>query len=780
MPNSIKYSTGTETKALRSGNFYIAVGDDAKAPTSTNGFWTGYDAPEGGWVVYLNKESNGPSIYVCNSDSDVIGLINRVYSQSFTTIEQCLEYSVQQVDILIMNNQYPTVTTDGLVLNLDARFVSSYPRTGNTWYNNSISSSNASLINEPTFNSNNWINFDGSNDYCDFTADNLTTTASVTMLCKIGSGYSNKMFMGWLFYDVYCASGTIGYNTGNGDVYGISQATVTSLNIIDRWAHYIFEFRSDVAYTNNKIYINGNNQNLSQQLSSESSGSRNFNSGNGRIALWRGGTTSYHMPMDCVKFEVYNRSLSQSEVLQNFYQGNIVTQNISALYTASNLVSFDSGTSSVYYMTGTSTNLNGVLQNGVTFSPNYGGFWSFDGSNDRILLNGATTNAWQLNSNLNWTVSAWIRTSTTVGNSLGQGPVFSNSSGVTVYSVMCVNNGRATYWHYNNTWLRKSGSIKINDGNWYQITWVNRSNGTMDIYVNEQLDANNVSSTLSSTNHLDIIGGSWAGAFSGDIASLQINNGVAFTREQVIQNYRAMVNKFRKTSTLVTNGLVLHLDALNTDSYSGSGNTWFDLSGNGNHATKNGQTGNPTWDSTNGWFFSASVLGVNGGFTISNSSSIQNLTTITVFLVIAMQTKTLVSGDTDWKAIYSKHGADQRIAISINQTPNSTLRYLHIEAPSATNSPANTFTNDDYTGTKFNIIAARINGSGTTGWLNGNIISTSVITTTGNTSTLYLGLDIDNEMFRGYMKSVLTYNRDLSNREMSEVFTYLNRIYSVY
>ncbi|MRX48552.1 LamG domain-containing protein [Pedobacter puniceum] len=34
---------------------------------------------------------------------------------------------------------------------------------------------------------------------------------------------------------------------------------------------------------------------------------------------------------------------------------------------------------------------------------------------------------------------------------------------------------------------------------------------------------------------------------------------------------------------LITNGLVLNLDADNTASYSGTGNTWFDLSGNNNH-----------------------------------------------------------------------------------------------------------------------------------------------------------------------------------------------------
>lgn len=36
-------------------------------------------------------------------------------------------------------------------------------------------------------------------------------------------------------------------------------------------------------------------------------------------------------------------------------------------------------------------------------------------------------------------------------------------------------------------------------------------------------------------------------------------------------------------SSIVRDGLVLHLDAANSKSYPGSGSTWYDLSGNGNH-----------------------------------------------------------------------------------------------------------------------------------------------------------------------------------------------------
>ena len=43
-----------------------------------------------------------------------------------------------------------------------------------------------------------------------------------------------------------------------------------------------------------------------------------------------------------------------------------------------------------------------------------------------------------------------------------------------------------------------------------------------------------------------------------------------------------------EVSSIVTDGLILHLDAGDSNSYSGSGNTWYDLSGNNNHGTLNG------------------------------------------------------------------------------------------------------------------------------------------------------------------------------------------------
>jgi hypothetical protein len=126
------------------------------------------------------------------------------------------------------------------------------------------------------------------------------------------------MMFGWLLYDVWFTwDGNFGYNTANGDVRAIPSATVSALGLVNNWKHYIFEMRSDVSYTNNKIYINTASQTLSQLNSGEIAGNRTFNSGNGRIAVWR--NNLYHcMPMNLASFRVYNRALTQAEIQQNF------------------------------------------------------------------------------------------------------------------------------------------------------------------------------------------------------------------------------------------------------------------------------------------------------------------------------------------------------------------------------------------------------------------------------------------------------------------------------
>jgi hypothetical protein len=66
---------------------------------------------------------------------------------------------------------------------------------------------------------------------------------------------------------------------------------------------------------------------------------------------------------------------------------------------------------------------------------------------------------------------------------------------------------------------------------------------------------------------------------------------------------------------IIADGLQVHLDAGNLASYSGSGSTWFDISGNSRHATLENS---PTWSSSNQGFFTFNGTNQRG---INSSSS---------------------------------------------------------------------------------------------------------------------------------------------------------------
>lgn len=230
---------------------------------------------------------------------------------------------------------------------------------------------------------------------------------------------------------------------------------------------------------------------------------------------------------------------------------------------------------------------------------------------------------------------------------------------------------------------------------------------------------------------------------------------------------------------IVTNGLVLALDAANPLSYPGSGNTWYDTSGNNNNATKNGNAANPTWNSAGYFQFNASdgSTGANNIFTVANSTTLQNLTDITVQFICAMETKTPVGSDYDWMCIVTKgEEGNQRPGTSVNQVD----RYYHIENPNGVNSAGGLFTNADYTGNKYNMFQTRVsNAGGTQGWLNGVQVATAGSTTTGNTSTLYIGSNGFFELFKGKFANLYIYNRALTDTELVQNYQALRTRFGI-
>jgi hypothetical protein len=184
------------------------------------------------------------------------------------------------------------------------------------------------------------------------------------------------------------------------------------------------------------------------------------------------------------------------------------------------------------------TNNNTITATSLTYAND--GTFNFNGSSDYLTIPNTTLG----NGNVAWTVSCWMKTTTTT-NSLGQGSVLSNISGGPVYSMMGVNNGKIVYWTYqNNEWTQKLGvGTTVNDGNWHMLTWVNYANYTMDMYVDGILDSNVANSTSGNNNPVDVIGRSWAGYFPGSIASLSRYTR-SLTASEVQQNFNALRGRY--------------------------------------------------------------------------------------------------------------------------------------------------------------------------------------------------------------------------------------------
>jgi hypothetical protein len=165
--NVIKYDLNAVSNAIRSGNFHIGINSGiGYGPTETTGFWNSIEPPLNGYTVYINKANQGPSIRVPKNDQELIELVESLGGTNINTVVDALSWINSNNDVAVANKDYEDIVTDGLVLNLDAGFVASYPKGGNLWKDLSGIGNDGTLINGPAFNSDNLgsIEFDGVDD----------------------------------------------------------------------------------------------------------------------------------------------------------------------------------------------------------------------------------------------------------------------------------------------------------------------------------------------------------------------------------------------------------------------------------------------------------------------------------------------------------------------------------------------------------------------------------------------------------------------------------------
>jgi hypothetical protein len=325
MPNAIKYNVSAETLALKKGNFWIGTGDVGKGPTSSTGFYNGLTPPSGGYTIYINKATGGPSIYTVNTEAQMVSLTNSIGSQSFTTSGQCLNWFATQTDKMIFNRDYPGIVTDGLFLHFDGGFTPSYPTTNTNWYNVSPSGNNGTLINGPTYSSNNGgvIVFDGVDDYgtVETTGAWGNNPFSITVACYPGfdqAQYGRPMFTKWN----NCGEGEFAFEYGRDNNSSglpnkfsglIGRSLIfESTNQYPKNNWYIVTFTYNTT-GNYKFYLNGVLETLG---STGQVPGLNGNYGIGRydgcypaVGGWMG---------NLGVISLYNKVLSNNEVLQNY------------------------------------------------------------------------------------------------------------------------------------------------------------------------------------------------------------------------------------------------------------------------------------------------------------------------------------------------------------------------------------------------------------------------------------------------------------------------------
>jgi hypothetical protein len=250
------------------------------------------------------------------------------------------------------------------------------------------------------------------------------------------------------------------------------------------------------------------------------------------------------------------------------------------------LTNYYSGDSTANDLKGSS---NVTLTNGATYSTGKinNGF-SFDGVNDALVLTSnplADSNTIANSLYKSFSISCWIKPT-----ALGGG-IFNTQNVNDGFRLITLGDGRmfyrGFYGAYGNDDIYTSNCLAI--GNSYHIVVVHEDGVGTKIYCNDVLvgSSSSTSKQYYVTSAQFRIGGDpihgYMSYFYGVIDEFGLWNR-AITLSEKTELYNSGAGK-QYVGSIVTNGLVLNIDAGNMLSYTGTGTAWTDLSGNGNNAT---------------------------------------------------------------------------------------------------------------------------------------------------------------------------------------------------
>jgi hypothetical protein len=343
IPNVVQFTAGTPTvSSFKYNNFYLGVQNQDYGPTSRTGFYAGPTGVTYGYVIYFDKTTDGPSIYVPQTDNDARSILLQFYSGiipvgqqgSLSSILNALYQGGSRTDSIILNKDYENILTDNLYISIDPSFYLCTTASGGT--PNSIKNmvlpnltdvSNNMVFNSAEviqFNNQSILNFDAVDDefiFFDFNIYNehLRFSGDVTYeffvrLNELTGGttpipmyYKSPVHEGSLTAN---SSGYLVYSYGNGtDVQSFTATTALTNNT---WYHIVL-VRD---FTNTKKlywYINGSED--SNVLTDYISAATSTDS----TTIFQNGPGGQEFALaDLGVLRIYNSALTAAQVSQNF------------------------------------------------------------------------------------------------------------------------------------------------------------------------------------------------------------------------------------------------------------------------------------------------------------------------------------------------------------------------------------------------------------------------------------------------------------------------------
>ena len=223
---------------------------------------------------------------------------------------------------------------------------------------------------------------------------------------------------------------------------------------------------------------------------------------------------------------------------------------------------------------------------------------------------------------------------------------------------------------------------------------------------------------------------------------------------------------FAHSPKIVTDGLVLALDAGNTKSYPGTGTTWYDKSGYSNNGTL-----------INGPTFNTGSLGSIVFDGVDDYASISGNTTINIpgdYTIEVWVNTDTISISPSVKVITSQWGADPK-SMYLGFYPNNFISHYRTLADNTHYNATFAISSSDFVN-KWNQVVGITSGSVLQIWSNGSLKGSASwpgVASVPNQPLLISGISPGNQPFSGKVASTKIYNRALSAAEVSQNYNSL-------